>query len=131
MYGVNPAKQTWLPVDEVARTLGLDGPQQVQELAEAYGMTAGTMPDGGIMGLLIPPKVRLRKVSGMRVCCGEAKPTDYQGCIGTVVHHETDTVALLNSVPLSPLPQCTWSGSRSSLRHDPRADSRVTQLHAV
>ncbi len=62
VYGVNPAKQTWLPVGEVAHTLGLDGPQQVQELAEAYGMTVGMMPDGGVTGLLIPPKVRLYMV---------------------------------------------------------------------
>ncbi len=67
VYGVNPAKQTWLPVDEVANTLGLDGPEQVQELAEAYGMTVGMVPDGGILGLQIPPKVRLCKVSGAHV----------------------------------------------------------------
>ena len=67
MYGVNPAKQTWLPVDEVAHTLGLDGPQQVQELAEAYGMTVGTMPDGGAMGLLIPSKVCIQQCQ-RRLC---------------------------------------------------------------
>ena len=67
VYGVSPAKQTWLPAAEVAETLGLDGPQQVQELAEAYGMTVGTMPDGGTEGLLIPAKVCLQSVSGMGV----------------------------------------------------------------